>query len=112
MAPTPPLLSLLDLRLLVLSGKGGVGRTTVAAALARVAARRGKRVLVAQTDAVERLGKPAQTGAEDHRHLRSERAVLAHCPHGLGHPHVERPLPSRVRSSASCRSSSWRNPVM
>jgi len=57
MAPTPPLLSLLDLRLLVLSGKGGVGRTTVAATLARVAARRGKRVLVAQTDAVERLGK-------------------------------------------------------
>lgn len=47
---------LLDLRFLVVSGKGGVGRTTVAAALARVAAARGKRVLVAQTDAVERLG--------------------------------------------------------
>jgi anion-transporting ArsA/GET3 family ATPase len=47
----------LGLRFLVLSGKGGVGRTTVAAALARAASRRGKRVLVAQTDAVERLGK-------------------------------------------------------
>jgi anion-transporting ArsA/GET3 family ATPase len=49
--------SLLDLKLLVLSGKGGVGRTTVAAAIARAAARAGKRVLIAQTDAIERLGK-------------------------------------------------------
>jgi anion-transporting ArsA/GET3 family ATPase len=49
--------SLLDLRFIVLSGKGGVGRTTVAAALARAAAREGRRVLIAQTDSVERLGK-------------------------------------------------------
>ena len=34
-----------------------MGRTTVAAALARAAAARGKRVLIAQTDAIERLGK-------------------------------------------------------
>jgi len=54
-APAVP--SLFDRRLLILSGKGGVGRTTVAAALARAAAARGKRVLIAQTDAVERLGK-------------------------------------------------------
>jgi len=52
-----PAADLFDRRLLILSGKGGVGRTTVAAALARVAAARGKRVLIAQTDAVERLGK-------------------------------------------------------
>jgi len=59
MAPIvePPLAPLLDRRLLILSGKGGVGRTTVAAALARAATARGKRVLIAQTDAVERLGK-------------------------------------------------------
>ena len=49
--------SLLDLKFLVLSGKGGVGRTTVAAVIARAAAAAGKRVLIAQTDAVERLGK-------------------------------------------------------
>jgi anion-transporting ArsA/GET3 family ATPase len=48
--------ALADLRLVVLSGKGGVGRTTVAAALARAAAAGGKRVLIAQTDAAERLG--------------------------------------------------------
>jgi anion-transporting ArsA/GET3 family ATPase len=48
---------LLDQRLLMLAGKGGVGRTTVAAALARAAARQGKRVLLAQTNAPERLGR-------------------------------------------------------
>ncbi len=48
---------LLDRRLLVLAGKGGVGRTTVAAALARVATRLGKRVLLAQTHAPERLAR-------------------------------------------------------
>jgi len=41
----------------VLAGKGGVGRTTVAAAIARVATRLGKRVLLAQTNAPERLGR-------------------------------------------------------
>ncbi len=44
-------------RFILLSGKGGVGRTTVAAALARAAADSGKRVLVAQASAAERLGR-------------------------------------------------------
>lgn len=48
-------LDLLQRRFLVLSGKGGVGRTTVAAALAETARRKGLRVLVAQMDAPERL---------------------------------------------------------
>jgi len=48
---------LLDRRFLVLAGKGGVGRTTVAAAIARVATRLGKRVLLAQTNAPERLAR-------------------------------------------------------
>jgi anion-transporting ArsA/GET3 family ATPase len=47
---------LFDRRLLLVAGKGGVGRTTVAAALARAATRKGKRVLLAQTNAPERLG--------------------------------------------------------
>ena len=50
-------MSLFDRRLLVVAGKGGVGRTTVAAALALAAARRGKRVLVAQTKSKERLSR-------------------------------------------------------
>jgi anion-transporting ArsA/GET3 family ATPase len=47
--------SLLDRRLLVVTGKGGVGKSTVSAALALVASRRGKRVLVAEVNAQERV---------------------------------------------------------
>ena len=39
---------LLDKRLVFVTGKGGVGKTTVAACLAHVAARRGKRVIVCE----------------------------------------------------------------
>lgn len=59
---------LLERRFLVLSGKGGVGRTTVAAALAQAAVATGKRVLLAQMDAPARLarllGHPDAIGAE------------------------------------------------
>jgi anion-transporting ArsA/GET3 family ATPase len=48
---------LLDRRFLLVAGKGGVGRTTIATALARAAASLGKRVLLAQTHAPERLGR-------------------------------------------------------
>ena len=46
---------LLDRRMLFVVGKGGVGKTTVSAALALAAARRGKRVLVAMPNVQERL---------------------------------------------------------
>jgi anion-transporting ArsA/GET3 family ATPase len=42
---------LLDRRLVFVTGKGGVGKTTVAAALALLAAREGKRVLACEIDA-------------------------------------------------------------
>jgi anion-transporting ArsA/GET3 family ATPase len=44
---------LLDKRLVFVTGKGGVGKTTVAACLAQVAARRGKRVIVCEVAAEE-----------------------------------------------------------
>jgi len=44
-------LDLLDRRLLFVTGKGGVGKTTVAAGLALLAAERGKRTLVCEVDA-------------------------------------------------------------
>lgn len=47
---------LLEHRLLWVGGKGGVGKTTVAAALAMLAARRGRRVLVVSTDPAHSLG--------------------------------------------------------
>jgi anion-transporting ArsA/GET3 family ATPase len=42
---------LLDLKLLFVTGKGGVGKTTVASALALLASLRGKRVLICEVDA-------------------------------------------------------------
>jgi anion-transporting ArsA/GET3 family ATPase len=44
-------LGLLDRRLLFVTGKGGVGKSTVAAALALLGAQRGKRTLVCELDA-------------------------------------------------------------
>jgi anion-transporting ArsA/GET3 family ATPase len=46
---TPP--GLLDLRLVFVTGKGGVGKTTVSAGLAQLAASHGRRVLVCEVDA-------------------------------------------------------------
>ena len=48
--------SLLDKRLILVTGKGGVGKTTVAAALGLVAARRGKRVVLCEVAEQKRLG--------------------------------------------------------
>jgi anion-transporting ArsA/GET3 family ATPase len=42
---------LLDLKLVFVTGKGGVGKTTVAAGLAQLAAEHGRRVLVCEVDA-------------------------------------------------------------
>jgi anion-transporting ArsA/GET3 family ATPase len=55
-------LSLLDRKLLFVTGKGGVGKTTVAAALALLAAERGKRTLVCEVDAKGNLADFYETG--------------------------------------------------
>jgi len=47
--------SLLDRRLVIVTGKGGVGKSTVAASLALRASRAGKRVLVCETNVFERI---------------------------------------------------------
>jgi anion-transporting ArsA/GET3 family ATPase len=54
-------LDLLDRRLIVVTGKGGTGKTTVAAAIALLASRHGKRVLACEVDAKGSL--PAALGA-------------------------------------------------
>ncbi len=59
MAATTPLL---DRRLLLVSGKGGVGRSTVASAIALFAAEQGKRVLVCEVDAKGNLADFYETG--------------------------------------------------
>ena len=59
--------ALLDRRLVVVTGKGGTGKSTLSAALALAGARRGKRVLVCEVTARERvselLGRP-ESGAQ------------------------------------------------
>ena len=47
---------LLDKRLVLVLGKGGVGRSTVAAAIAAAAAKRGRRTLLFQANASDRFG--------------------------------------------------------
>lgn len=54
----PPLL---ERRLLVVTGKGGTGKTTVAAALARFAGRQGKSVLLCELDRSGDVGAPFGT---------------------------------------------------
>ena len=53
---------LLDRRLLFVTGKGGVGKTTVAAGLALLAATRGKRTLVCEVDAKGNLADFYESG--------------------------------------------------
>jgi anion-transporting ArsA/GET3 family ATPase len=48
-------LALLDKRLVIVTGKGGVGKTTVAAALGLAATRRGKRVVLCEVGGHDRL---------------------------------------------------------
>jgi anion-transporting ArsA/GET3 family ATPase len=60
---------LFDRDFLFVTGKGGVGKTTVSAALALAASRRGKRVLVAMCNAKERLSHLLEVDAVGTRNM-------------------------------------------
>jgi len=53
---------LLERRLVFVTGKGGVGKTTISAALALLAARSGRRTLVCEVDAKGTLAAAYETG--------------------------------------------------
>ena len=55
-------MTLLDRQLLFVTGKGGVGKTTIAAALAELAAEQGKRTLVCEMDAKGALATAFDVG--------------------------------------------------
>ena len=61
-APAPGSLSLLDRKLVFVTGKGGVGKTAVTAAVALLAAERGKKTLVCEVDAKGNLADFFETG--------------------------------------------------
>jgi anion-transporting ArsA/GET3 family ATPase len=60
---SPAVTALLDHQLLFVTGKGGVGKTSVAAALALLAARAGRRTLVCSMDAKSALAAALDTAA-------------------------------------------------
>ncbi len=61
----PPRIPLLERRLLFVTGKGGTGKTTIAAALAQLAAERGKHVLACDVDAKGDLAALFEAGPVD-----------------------------------------------
>jgi anion-transporting ArsA/GET3 family ATPase len=76
----PAIGGLLERRLLVVAGKGGVGKTTIACALGVIAAQHGKRVLLAEVDGAGRAARllgaePAPVGQA--REVRPGLAVMA-----------------------------------
>lgn len=76
MSATRPL-PLLERRLLFVTGKGGTGKTTVAAALAQLAADRGKHVLACEVDAKGDLAALFETGPTDFAGREITRGVVA-----------------------------------
>jgi anion-transporting ArsA/GET3 family ATPase len=68
--------SLLDKRLVLVTGKGGVGKTTVAAALGLIAARSGKRTVICEVAEQERIA--GLFGADESGHEERELAPGLH----------------------------------
>jgi anion-transporting ArsA/GET3 family ATPase len=60
-------MELLDRRLIFVTGKGGVGKTSIAAALGQLAASRGKRTLLCEVDAKGNLAGAFETGPTEFR---------------------------------------------
>jgi len=106
--------SLLPLRAVLVTGKGGVGKTTFAASLARFAAQSGKRVLVTEIGSEEAttsaladaIGTPKIT--EQPQEVAPNLRVASLAP-ALGHQRFLRDvLPMKILADAAMRSSAIR----
>ena len=89
----------LDCRVLVTVGTGGVGKTTVAAALALAAAREGKRALVMTIDPARRLADALGTGPLDHERARGPGRAAARA----GRARRRQPVGAHARHQAHLR---------
>src|SRR5580698_4257252 len=69
--------ALLERRIVVCVGSGGVGKTTTAAALALAAARRGKKTLVLTIDPAKRLANSLGLAELGHQVQEVDRALIA-----------------------------------
>jgi anion-transporting ArsA/GET3 family ATPase len=77
LVPSPGLLDvLLERRIVVCVGSGGVGKTTTAAALGLAAARRGKKTLVLTIDPAKRLANSLGLAELGHRVQEVDRALV------------------------------------
>ena len=96
---------LLDKRLLFVIGKGGVGRSTVAAALGLAAARRGQRTIVAEVSGQHRLA--GAFGSDDGAVL-VERELERRPVRDHDRPRArDRGVPARCRSARARWASCW-----
>jgi Mrp family chromosome partitioning ATPase len=91
----PAFVSLLDRQMLFVTGKGGVGKTTVTAALALAAARSGRRTIVCELAGQARI--PALLGAKAGKPARRRRSASG--------SRTRRSSPGRSSRSGSGRSS-------
>src|SRR5919107_6350450 len=93
-------------RLVVVTGKGGTGKTTVAAGLAVAAAGRGRRVLVAEVEGRQGLAGLFGWGGLDHREARVADGVSALA---VDPDEALREYLGRVGVGALARLRSWAN---
>ena len=104
-------MSLLDRQMLFVTGKGGVGKTTVAAALARAAAAEGRRVVVAEVGGAARVarllgGKAGKPGVETQVGDRLWTVTIE--PYKVMEEWIARILGSRALTSVLTRSNFFR----
>ena len=79
----------LDVDIVVVTGKGGVGKSTVAAALATVAARRGRRTVVAEVGDRHDIPRLLGPGGPDHHSIAPREAMEEYVADQLPRPLAE-----------------------
>jgi anion-transporting ArsA/GET3 family ATPase len=107
----PRLVSLLDRQMLFVTGKGGVGKTTVAAALARAAAERGARTIVAEVGGAARVPRllGGSAGPVHEEHQVDERLwTITIEPHEVMEEWIAKILGSRALTGVLTRSNFFR----